>query len=1064
MNIASVVLFLVLLLLTPVTTVGVSADDTDIYRSLYDIEGRGGNPQVMIIFDTSGSMRDVVGEGNKKETKINIAQRVIHQLVADNPNVNFGLAIFNYNGEKPDGGRIISPLPGEKGNVSDWDRQQLLNTIDDLGAMTSTPLCETYYEIFRYFNGDKARYGTKNRYQYWGYLYDTNPEYSSKAFIDERSEKSYASPLRPCEPLYVIYMTDGIPQYDVDANNHIQNLVRKSDFYNGCRVYPSVSSSAGEESCMPELSYYMQQLETFSIQSKNNGNGNEKKSGESIERGPVTTYTIGFDTDQQLLADTASPLNTKDSKQCPVDRQDTRYHGKAACVGDFTAFNADQLYSAFQVAIDDILSRSTTFSAPAVSAAFTNNAQSFDRLYLPRFLPFNEPRWSGNVKRLQFISQQSWRDLNGKEAFNSQTGDILDSAYTWWSGANGLSLNEPDGNNVEAGGVGGLLRQSVDRSLNAGSGDGRIIYTDVSNHLVPFDITMSLASRPEAWGLPKNAEQSDIDQLIAWARGRDVDDEDNDNDTLEARPWIMGDILHSDPIALNYGGEAQADEKLYLAFGTNAGFLHFVDGDSGKEEWAFTPSVLAPLHHVLRQNDIASASDDTLQHPYGVDGPASYVRIDSNGDGQIRAADGDHMILAFGLRRGGRQYYGLDVTTPTSPKLAWTLSPAGEFAELGQSWAAPIPVRVPGHANPVFVISGGYDSDRDDPTRGSSDPDGMGRAVYIVDALDGSLVYRADVGTPQRFVGEATFRHAIPAASEAVDYNSDGVADRIYLGDMGADLWRLDLDSDDSRHWRVRQIASLGGSGIENRRLFNAIDFVSINTGSRRQDLLLVGSGDRANPKSGGESSDLPTVKDAFFLIRDPVSVAAASGKNPDVVDIDQLKDVTNELLCDRKSDAGDIEGCLSVWQADDTAGWVLYLDDGYSLPLPGAKVLSESVTLNGTVYFSAYVPDEPASVCIPVIGRSYLFGLDLLTAGSARGIAGHGDNLVKGERAVDAGEYLLGRPSLIVKGDELFLQGVGTAELGQLVNESSRGNTGGIILPYRLKRTYWYEKTEDNP
>lgn len=96
MNIASVVLFLVLLLLTPVTTVGVSADDTDIYRSLYDIEGRGGNPQVMIIFDTSGSMRDVVGEGNKKETKINIAQRVIHQLVADNPNVNFGLAIFNY--------------------------------------------------------------------------------------------------------------------------------------------------------------------------------------------------------------------------------------------------------------------------------------------------------------------------------------------------------------------------------------------------------------------------------------------------------------------------------------------------------------------------------------------------------------------------------------------------------------------------------------------------------------------------------------------------------------------------------------------------------------------------------------------------------------------------------------------------------------------------------------------------------------------------------------------------------------------------------------------------------
>ena len=90
------------------------SDDTDIYRSLYDIEERGGNPQVMIIFDTSGSMEDVVGDtGGGTDEKLAIAKRVITRLVEQNPRVDFGLTIFNYNFPDPDGGRIVVDLPGE---------------------------------------------------------------------------------------------------------------------------------------------------------------------------------------------------------------------------------------------------------------------------------------------------------------------------------------------------------------------------------------------------------------------------------------------------------------------------------------------------------------------------------------------------------------------------------------------------------------------------------------------------------------------------------------------------------------------------------------------------------------------------------------------------------------------------------------------------------------------------------------------------------------------------------------------------------------------------------------
>ncbi|WP_353980825.1 PilC/PilY family type IV pilus protein [Salinicola endophyticus] len=1031
------------------------ADDTDIYRSLYDIESRGTKPQVMILFDTSGSMNDVVASSGGNGSKINIAKTVIDALVRNNPQVDFGLTIFNYNAYSPDGGRVIYPLPGRGMSGGDEQRSALRQTLGDLDPVTSTPLCETYYEIFRYLNGDRPLYGTQPRA-----YYDSNPPYSRDALEGNGRYSPYRSPLRPCEPLYLIYMTDGVPQHDTAANAAIARLVAGSGFYHGCDDYAAIddfSRPTHERNCMPELAYYMQQLETFS-------------QGET-PRGPVTTYTIGFDTDQRLLVDSASPLNLAPGQTCPTPRRDTRYHGRDACVGYFTAANSAQLYAAFQGAIDDVLSRSTTFSAPAVSAAFTNNTQSLDRLYLPRFLPRNTPRWSGNVKRLRFVSQQHWEDVRGNQAFDTQTGDIRKSAYTWWSGSDMLDLDAPDGNTVEAGGVGALLRQAVGRSLAEETGaDGRHVFTQAQGALRPLALTSQPAwmNDPASWGLPPQTSETEIARLIAWARGVDIDDENGDGVRNQARPWILGDILHSDPIALNYGRLDGADrgetrEKLYLAFGTNAGFLHFIDGDSGQEQWAFMPRPLAPLQPTLRDNQ--EATDDEPRHPYGVDGPAAFVRIDADRDGRITPGGGDRMLLAFGLRRGGRDYYALDVTDPAKPRLAWQLSASGDFAELGQSWAAPIPARVPGHANPVFVISGGYDPGRDDPERDASQADGQGRALYIVDALSGELVYRADPSTSGRFVGGETFRQALPAAPRVVDSNNDGVADRIYLADVGGNLWRLDLAGSDPDDWRVRKIAALGGTGQDNRRFFTSVDFVGLDVEGRRQDLLLLGSGDRANPKAGGEGSQAPAVNDAFFAVRDPVSVAAAEGGKIKPVSLDQLTDISDQRFCDPQADSAeagadkrgdDARACLPAWQSG--AGWVLYLDRGYSLPLTGAKVLSPSVTLDGGVYFSAYVPDKPDSICVPVVGRSYLFGIDLLTGLGIGGADESDAELKKGRRAVVAGEYLLGRPAVLVRGDELYLQGIGAASLAGLVKAGAGSAGGGMQLPYRVRRTYWYE------
>lgn len=1045
----AVVHFLVLIAAIFVAAAG-RADDTDIYRSLNDIDGGAGNPQVMIIFDTSNSMSTVVS-GNM--SRMTIARQVITDLINDNPEVDFGLSVFNYNGQEPHGGRVIQALPGSEGLKDSREdrRENLVETINELDARTSTPLCETFYEVFRYFNGGLAWHGRENRPtglrcnngRCQNYLIDSNPAFAADAFS---SGSQYRSPLRPCEPIYIIYMTDGEPQWDTAANSQIKTLLGKNT---ECNKYSDANNNfGGVENCLPELSRYMSKLETFS---------GKDSSGRTVEQGPVTTYTIGFNTNQQLLIDTASPLNIG-SNACPKNQiHNTRFYGKKACVGYFTADDAEQLQGAFQTAVDDILSRSTTFSAPAVSAAFTNNTQSFDRLYLPRFLPKNTPRWSGNIKRLQFVSQQSWKDVDGHEAFNESTGDVRDTAHTWWSDT--LALSDADGSDVEVGGVGGLLKALVRPSLSNGFSDGRHVVTDFENHLTEFTPSNAWMASPANWGKSKGTSELELASLLAWARGWDVDDEDGDNRYLEARPWIMGDILHSDPIALNYGGEEQGQEKLYLAFGTNAGFLHFVDGDSGEEAWAFTPRSLGKLHQILRDNrEVAAGDDETLKHPYGIDGPPAYVRIDSDGDGRILASSGDRMILAFGLRRGGRHYYGLDVTNPKAPSLAWHITNEGSFSELGQSWAAPIPTRVPGHENPVFVISGGYDETRDDPTRDASDPDSIGRAVYIVDAVDGSLVYRATPETPEHFVGRQTFEHALPGNAEVVDIDSDGIADRVYLADMGGGLWRLDLEGDAASKWRVSKIAELGGEGANNRRFFNSIDFVNISVSGVRQDLLMIGSGDRANPKSGSAGSGTTSARDAIFAIKDPVSAAGSESENIAVVKLTNLADVTSNAFCDRDAVAGgDGINCSTAW--NNSQGWVIYPDDAYSLPLPGAKVLAESLTVDGIAFFSVYVPEEPESICVPVIGRSYLFGLDIRTGYQARVVKDTDADFAKGERAVEAGAYLLNRPSLLLNGSQLYMQGIGAANLNQLL-EGKEGNSG-FDMPPAIKRTYWYEKPE---
>jgi type IV pilus assembly protein PilY1 len=372
---------------------------------------------------------------------------------------------------------------------------------------------------------------------------------------------------------------------------------------------------------------------------------------------------------------------------------------------------------------------------------------------------------------------------------------------------------------------------------------------------------------------------------------------------------LLGDPLHSQPLAINYGarggGYDANNPDIRLLMGTNDGFMRMFRNttpsatEDGGESWSIIPREVVPVLDRLHAN-----SPGTPVHPNGTDGSPSAYTVDVNFDGSIISTDGDTAHIYFGLRRGGKSYYALDISDPDAPKVLWTLSkgtPGTAFAELGQTWSKPQVglVKVGSTVIPVVVFAGGYngDDDGDDlgdlgkdaanrQTRASIAPspgvdDDEGNAIYIVNATDGSLVWKATKGGSIGYNStNKEFTHpglvdSFPSSVSAIDTNADQFLDRIYVADTGGVVWRIDLagmfDHDtnlatpkilvhnEPSVWTAGKLLSVGRhvSGfttiVDDRRFFNRPDVVQSRDGIGPFDGVLIGSGDRE-----GAEADVP--------------------------------------------------------------------------------------------------------------------------------------------------------------------------------------------------------------
>ena len=131
------------------------------------------------------------------------------------------------------------------------------------------------------------------------------------------------------------------------------------------------------------------------------------------------------------------------------------------------------------------------------------------------------------------------------------------------------------------------------------------------------------------------------------------------------------------------------------------------------------------------------------------------------------------------------------------------------------------------------------------------------------------------------------------------------------------------------------------------------LDVALIEDGGERFLSISIGSGWRANPLE-------EVTQDRFYMVKQHAIYAKPDGGYGKPMGTSSYVPITD-------SDLIDVTSTLNP--ASNVYGWFL------DLPEDGEKVLGTSVTFDGKVIFSTYVPTQQVAVCSPAIGsgRAYI-------------------------------------------------------------------------------------------
>jgi len=906
--------------------------------------------------------------------------------------------------------------------------------VDSLVAQSGTPIVSAYYEAAQYFTGKKIVYGRQrgsrssdDRFHrvshplsYKDGVVDrpsdcTDANLSASSCRYERildkdgNTPTYVSPIESeCQQNHIILLSDGEA-----TSNTAEDLVRGLTGKSSC-------IASGDQECGVELATWLSETDIVpGLEGKQN----------------VTTHTIGFNLDHpQFLEDLA-----------------TAGGGKY-----YSADSSSELLNAFKNIFINVSKTDTSFVAPSATVSQSNRLKNREDIYFSLFKPEGTARWAGNLKRYRLAGTEDENanilDVNGELAVDEATGRFYNTAKSFWS-------DVVDGDSVLLGGAAEKLETDgvshLSRRVYIYTGHNTDL-TNIDNELLPSNSKI----KRDWLKLPASlAADNDFgDELLNWAHGKDVFDVDGDTDTEEGRAQ-MGDPMHSQPVLVNYVGD-----RSVVHVATNEGFLHAVNHNTGEENFAFFPKELLPNLRRLYENQV------TQSRPYGLDGGLTVWIDDDNNDGIVDPAT-DKAYLYVGMRRGGNLYYALDITDPDNPKYLWSIAGGtntadsddstadGNFIELGQTWSKPIKTKIYDNSEvrDVLIFGAGYGSNQDpvdditpalpdDPlapvedTRQTREKDSVGRGFFVVDAQTGEHIWNPDL------VFNPEMQYSVPSEVRVVDINFDGLADQIYFGDMGGQVWRFDYNNDPALNANVDNrmrggpIALFAGDTPETaRRFYYPPDIALLSVDGTQQLSVSIGSGWRAHPLD-------TEIEDRFYSFRMTQVYGAPTTEDGEVRYPDPVTEYTTGMIDLSKEDALRTTNKIEK-------GWFLPLEKG-------EKVLSSSVTVDSKLIFTSYIPSADSGTCSAAIGSGAVYFIDLATGNPV-------EDLYTGEEdAADASDS-----SLTARDRRRALSASGIPpeatvlfpELGKATAFAGRDKLDEVQIDNLKTRTFWQEHIEEN-
>ncbi|MEW8030387.1 MAG: hypothetical protein AB2748_19760 [Candidatus Thiodiazotropha endolucinida] len=605
----------------------------------------------------------------------------------------------------------------------------------------------------------------------------------------------------------------------------------------------------------------------------------------------IVTHTIGFDTNDSTIENFMMSIAT------------------AGGGSYYPATSVSDLVSAFTAIVTEAMeSIPYAYTAPVIPFNQDNAAVSGNRIFVPMLVPAAETFWKGNLKSYTISTSTSGGDI-AITLTDADGNDIINDSFEFVPSRDHWNPSGDDGADPLVGGAAQQMTITGHRNLYTNTNPSSPL-SDTSNRVHRDNdlVTHALLGVADGDDVTRNA----LLDWISWDPSLIGD---------ASHEGVMGAPLHTQPAVMNYN----SGDVILLP--TSEGVLEAIDEETGQELWAFMPTDLLGGIQTIFNNNPASIPY------YGLDGPLTVYETNNR------------KMAIVGMRRGGRNYYMLDITDRLNPSFVTTLNTSVGLHRLGQTWSKPhfVSMEINGAASrDVLVFGGGYDPDQDTAT--SRTDDNEGNAIYIVDALDGALI---TVISPDGSadVTISDMDNGIAGDLLPVDINANGITDRLYAADVGGRIIRVDIPDHEfaSTSMDGGIIADINSGTSELRRFFNTPEVGYYNLGGVQYLAILVGSGNRTNPLD-------VTVTDRFYMIKDP----AVWTKPTTYVTVtpNQLYDASDNLV----QDGTDSQRVAATNSIATLNGW--FIDFGLS-----EKSFSKAVLYDYAVLFTTFSAERSAEL-----------------------------------------------------------------------------------------------------